>query len=102
MITPNTKLYAVGFLLYTKENPSRLYKTYLTIILPVLSLLQSISQYPVISNDVEEDNHDIEVAHMDNDPYFGVPEVIAPVVEVIAPVPAVSTGSPSSTNIDQD
>ncbi|GJR83727.1 retrovirus-related pol polyprotein from transposon TNT 1-94 [Tanacetum coccineum] len=32
---------------------------------------------PVIQNDVEEDNHDIEVAHMGNDPYFGVqiPEV---------------------------
>ncbi|GJV15945.1 retrovirus-related pol polyprotein from transposon TNT 1-94 [Tanacetum coccineum] len=30
------------------------------------------------------------------------PEVIAPVVEVIAPVPVVSTGSPSSTNVDQD
>ncbi|GKD25243.1 integrase, catalytic region, zinc finger, CCHC-type containing protein [Tanacetum coccineum] len=28
---------------------------------------------PVIPNDVEEDNHDIEVAHMNNDPYFGVP-----------------------------
>ncbi|GKB03743.1 hypothetical protein Tco_0831886, partial [Tanacetum coccineum] len=28
---------------------------------------------PVISNDVEEDNHDIKVAHMGNDPYFGVP-----------------------------
>ncbi|GJU00932.1 retrovirus-related pol polyprotein from transposon TNT 1-94 [Tanacetum coccineum] len=28
---------------------------------------------PVIQNDVEEDNHDIEVAHMGNDPYFGVP-----------------------------
>ncbi|GJZ47819.1 hypothetical protein Tco_0601651 [Tanacetum coccineum] len=32
---------------------------------------------PVIPNDVEEDNHDIEVEHMGNDPYFGVriPEV---------------------------
>ncbi|GJY19557.1 retrovirus-related pol polyprotein from transposon TNT 1-94, partial [Tanacetum coccineum] len=31
----------------------------------------------VIPNDVEEENHDIEVAHMGNDPYFGVliPEV---------------------------
>ncbi|GKE04186.1 retrovirus-related pol polyprotein from transposon TNT 1-94, partial [Tanacetum coccineum] len=29
-------------------------------------------------------------------------EVIAPVVEVIAPVPAVSTGSSSLTNVDQD
>ncbi|GJR83119.1 retrovirus-related pol polyprotein from transposon TNT 1-94 [Tanacetum coccineum] len=28
---------------------------------------------PVILNDVEEDNHDIEVAHMGNDQYFGVP-----------------------------
>ncbi|GJV46307.1 retrovirus-related pol polyprotein from transposon TNT 1-94 [Tanacetum coccineum] len=28
---------------------------------------------PIIPNDVEEDNHDIEVAHMGNDPYFGVP-----------------------------
>ncbi|GJW54579.1 retrovirus-related pol polyprotein from transposon TNT 1-94, partial [Tanacetum coccineum] len=27
---------------------------------------------PVIPNDVEEDNHDIEVAHMGNDRYFGV------------------------------
>ncbi|GJR20070.1 putative ribonuclease H-like domain-containing protein [Tanacetum coccineum] len=28
---------------------------------------------PIILNDVEEDNHDIEVAHMGNDLYFGVP-----------------------------
>ncbi|GKF99427.1 hypothetical protein Tco_0298210, partial [Tanacetum coccineum] len=27
----------------------------------------------VIPNDVEADNHDIEVAHMDNNPYFGIP-----------------------------
>ncbi|GJZ97783.1 retrovirus-related pol polyprotein from transposon TNT 1-94 [Tanacetum coccineum] len=30
------------------------------------------TQPPVILNDVEEDNHDIEVAHMGNDPYFGI------------------------------
>nr|GEV88239.1 hypothetical protein [Tanacetum cinerariifolium] len=30
------------------------------------------TQPPVIPNDVEEDNHDIEVAHMSNDPYFGI------------------------------
>ncbi|GKA60543.1 retrovirus-related pol polyprotein from transposon TNT 1-94 [Tanacetum coccineum] len=29
-------------------------------------------QPPVIPNDVEEDNHDIEIAHMGNDPYFGI------------------------------
>ncbi|GKG09736.1 hypothetical protein Tco_0338482, partial [Tanacetum coccineum] len=28
---------------------------------------------PIIPNDVEEDSHDIEVAHMGNDPYFGIP-----------------------------
>ncbi|GJS15747.1 retrovirus-related pol polyprotein from transposon TNT 1-94 [Tanacetum coccineum] len=31
------------------------------------------TQPPIIPNDVEEDNHDIEVAHMGNDPYFGIP-----------------------------
>ncbi|GKB54115.1 retrovirus-related pol polyprotein from transposon TNT 1-94 [Tanacetum coccineum] len=31
------------------------------------------TQPPVIPNDVEEDNHVIEVAHMGNDQYFGIP-----------------------------
>nr|GEZ28446.1 hypothetical protein [Tanacetum cinerariifolium]GEZ34602.1 hypothetical protein [Tanacetum cinerariifolium] len=31
------------------------------------------TQHPVIPNDVEEDNHDIKVAHMGNDPLFGMP-----------------------------
>ncbi|GJZ91672.1 retrovirus-related pol polyprotein from transposon TNT 1-94 [Tanacetum coccineum] len=31
------------------------------------------TQSPVIPNDVKEDNHDIEVTHMGNDPYFGIP-----------------------------
>ncbi|GJT10723.1 retrovirus-related pol polyprotein from transposon TNT 1-94 [Tanacetum coccineum] len=30
------------------------------------------TQPPVIPNDAEEDNHDIEVTHMGNDPYFGI------------------------------
>ncbi|GJY31600.1 hypothetical protein Tco_0415095, partial [Tanacetum coccineum] len=30
------------------------------------------TQYPVISNDVEEDNHELDVAHMNNDPFFGI------------------------------
>nr|GEU31539.1 hypothetical protein [Tanacetum cinerariifolium] len=39
---------------------------------PSPSITQTISkiQPPVIPNDVEEDNHDIEVAHMGNDPFF--------------------------------
>ncbi|GJU01029.1 retrovirus-related pol polyprotein from transposon TNT 1-94 [Tanacetum coccineum] len=30
------------------------------------------TQSPVISNDVEEVNHDLDVAHMNNDPFFGI------------------------------
>ncbi|GKD69612.1 retrovirus-related pol polyprotein from transposon TNT 1-94 [Tanacetum coccineum] len=43
---------------------------------------------PVIPNDVEEDNHDIEVAHMCNDPYFGIP------------IPEVPSDQSSLTNKD--
>ncbi|GJW20072.1 retrovirus-related pol polyprotein from transposon TNT 1-94 [Tanacetum coccineum] len=31
------------------------------------------TQSLVISNNVEEDNHDLDVAHMNNDPFFGIP-----------------------------
>ncbi|GKF76091.1 hypothetical protein Tco_0225535 [Tanacetum coccineum] len=31
------------------------------------------TQTPILSHDVEEDNHNIEVAHMGNDPYFSIP-----------------------------
>ncbi|GKA60448.1 retrovirus-related pol polyprotein from transposon TNT 1-94, partial [Tanacetum coccineum] len=31
------------------------------------------NQTPIIPNDVEKDNHDLDVAHMNNDPYFGIP-----------------------------
>ncbi|GJS69201.1 retrovirus-related pol polyprotein from transposon TNT 1-94 [Tanacetum coccineum] len=31
------------------------------------------TQSPVISNDVEEDNHDLDVAHTKNDPFFSIP-----------------------------
>nr|GEU95516.1 retrovirus-related Pol polyprotein from transposon TNT 1-94 [Tanacetum cinerariifolium] len=42
---------------------------------PSLSKSQTTpeTQPPVIPNDVEEDNHDIKVAHMGNDPFFGMP-----------------------------
>ncbi|GJU07391.1 retrovirus-related pol polyprotein from transposon TNT 1-94 [Tanacetum coccineum] len=30
------------------------------------------TQSSVISNDVEEENHDLDVAHMNNDPFFGI------------------------------
>ncbi|GJU33387.1 integrase, catalytic region, zinc finger, CCHC-type containing protein [Tanacetum coccineum] len=31
------------------------------------------TQSPVIPNDVEEDNHDLDVAHINNDSFFGIP-----------------------------
>ncbi|GJY77556.1 retrovirus-related pol polyprotein from transposon TNT 1-94 [Tanacetum coccineum] len=31
------------------------------------------TQSPIISNDVEEENHDLDVVHMNNDPFFGIP-----------------------------
>ncbi|GKF76434.1 hypothetical protein Tco_0225878 [Tanacetum coccineum] len=30
------------------------------------------TQSPIIPNDVEEDNHDLDVAHMNNDLFFGI------------------------------
>ncbi|GJV03320.1 retrovirus-related pol polyprotein from transposon TNT 1-94 [Tanacetum coccineum] len=31
------------------------------------------TQSPIISNNVEEENHDLDVAHMNNNPFFGIP-----------------------------
>ncbi|GJR07109.1 retrovirus-related pol polyprotein from transposon TNT 1-94 [Tanacetum coccineum] len=55
------------------------------------------TQSPIIRNDVEEDNHDLDVAYMNNDPFFGIPipendskassssDVIPTVVQSVAP-----------------
>ncbi|GKC38758.1 integrase, catalytic region, zinc finger, CCHC-type containing protein [Tanacetum coccineum] len=42
---------------------------------PLTPNLQTIleTQSLVISNNVEEENHDLDVAHMNNDPFFGIP-----------------------------
>ncbi|GKB72353.1 hypothetical protein Tco_0933765 [Tanacetum coccineum] len=31
------------------------------------------TQSPIIPNDVKEDNHDLDIAHMNNDMFFGIP-----------------------------
>nr|GEZ41809.1 uncharacterized mitochondrial protein AtMg00810-like [Tanacetum cinerariifolium] len=36
------------------------------------------TQSPIIPNDVEEDNHDLDVAHMNNDLFFGIPILEVP------------------------
>ncbi|GJX38240.1 retrovirus-related pol polyprotein from transposon TNT 1-94 [Tanacetum coccineum] len=54
------------------------------------------TQSHVISNDVEEENHDLDVAHMNNDPFFGIPilendfeasssDVIPTIMHTVAP-----------------
>ncbi|GJZ47173.1 retrovirus-related pol polyprotein from transposon TNT 1-94 [Tanacetum coccineum] len=40
---------------------------------PSNSQITPETQSPVISNDVEEENHDLYVTHMNNDPFFGIP-----------------------------
>ncbi|GJY36654.1 retrovirus-related pol polyprotein from transposon TNT 1-94 [Tanacetum coccineum] len=45
------------------------------------------TQTPIISHNDEEDNHDIEVAHMGNDPYFGIP------------IPEIAYGQYSSSDV---
>nr|GEV96008.1 reverse transcriptase domain-containing protein [Tanacetum cinerariifolium] len=42
--------------------------------LPSNSQTTPETQPPIIPNDVEEDNHDIKVAHMGNDPFFAMQE----------------------------
>nr|GEV36958.1 hypothetical protein [Tanacetum cinerariifolium] len=44
------------------------------------------TQPPLIPHDVKEDNHDIEVAYMGNDPFFGIP------------IPEVASDQPLSTD----
>ncbi|GJW45245.1 retrovirus-related pol polyprotein from transposon TNT 1-94 [Tanacetum coccineum] len=40
--------------------------------LPSISQTTPETQSPIIPEDVEEDNHDLDVAHMNNDLYFGI------------------------------
>ncbi|GJY04957.1 hypothetical protein Tco_0370897 [Tanacetum coccineum] len=43
------------------------------VIAPIAEVVAPKPVSPVISNDVEEENHDLDVAHMNNDPFFGIP-----------------------------
>nr|GEY49705.1 retrovirus-related Pol polyprotein from transposon TNT 1-94 [Tanacetum cinerariifolium] len=47
------------------------------------------TQSPIIPNDVEEDNHDLDIAHMNNHPFFGIP------------IPKISSNQSSSTDYIQ-
>nr|GEW47387.1 hypothetical protein [Tanacetum cinerariifolium] len=41
--------------------------------LPSNSQTTPETQSSILPNDVEDDNHDLDVAHMNNDPFFGIP-----------------------------
>ncbi|GJZ49503.1 hypothetical protein Tco_0603693, partial [Tanacetum coccineum] len=60
------------------------------------------TQSPVIPNDVEEDNHDLDVAHMNYDPLFGIsiPENDSEVSSSSDVIPTVvQTAAPNSEHI---
>nr|GEW11343.1 retrovirus-related Pol polyprotein from transposon TNT 1-94 [Tanacetum cinerariifolium] len=52
------------------------------------------TQSHVISNDVEEENHDLCVAHINNDPFFGIPIVYLDVIRTV-----VHTAAPNSEHV---
>ncbi|GJY40162.1 retrovirus-related pol polyprotein from transposon TNT 1-94 [Tanacetum coccineum] len=60
------------------------------------------TQSPIIPNDVEEDNHDLDVAHMNNDPFFGIliPENDSEASSSSYVIPAVvHTATPNSEHV---
>ncbi|GJS32234.1 retrovirus-related pol polyprotein from transposon TNT 1-94 [Tanacetum coccineum] len=61
------------------------------------------TQPPIIPNDVEEENHDIEVAHMGNDPYFGIsiPEVSSDQSSSLDSIHTIISQSPRGIFINQ-
>ncbi|GKA43760.1 hypothetical protein Tco_0736484 [Tanacetum coccineum] len=60
------------------------------------------TQSPVIPNDVEEDNHDLGVAYMNNDPFFGIPipinDFTASLSSNVIPI-VVHTAAPNSLHV---
>ncbi|GJR36974.1 retrovirus-related pol polyprotein from transposon TNT 1-94 [Tanacetum coccineum] len=60
------------------------------------------TQSPVIPNDVEEDNHDLDVAYMNNDPFFGIliPENNSEASSSLDVIPTVvHTATPNSEHV---
>ncbi|GKC45147.1 hypothetical protein Tco_1062869, partial [Tanacetum coccineum] len=60
------------------------------------------TQSPIIPNDVEEENHDVDVSHMNNDPFFGIsiPENKSEVSSSLDVIPTfVHTAAPTSEHV---
>nr|GEX19106.1 hypothetical protein [Tanacetum cinerariifolium] len=69
--------------------------------LPSNSQTTPETQTPIISDDVEEDNHNLYVAHMNNDPIIGVQESPKTLTFYDASLHEGSTSQESSSNIRQ-
>nr|GEZ80432.1 hypothetical protein [Tanacetum cinerariifolium] len=62
------------------------------------------TQSPVISNDVEEENHDLDVAHMNNYPFFGIsiPENISEASNSSNVIPTfMHTAAPNTEHVNK-
>ncbi|GKD45385.1 retrovirus-related pol polyprotein from transposon TNT 1-94, partial [Tanacetum coccineum] len=62
------------------------------------------TQSPIIPNDVEEHNHDLDVAHMNNDPFFGIliPENDSEASSSLDVIPiVVYTATPNSEHVNK-
>nr|GEY81832.1 retrovirus-related Pol polyprotein from transposon TNT 1-94 [Tanacetum cinerariifolium] len=71
---------------------------------PSTSQTSHETQSPVISNDVEEENHDLNVANMNNDPVFGIPilENISKASYSLEVIPTVvHTAFPNSEHVNK-
>nr|GEW21855.1 hypothetical protein [Tanacetum cinerariifolium] len=63
------------------------------------------TQSPIISNDIEKVNHDLDVAHMNNDPFFGIsiPENVSEASSFSDVIPTVvHTAAPNSKHTYKD
>ncbi|GJX71871.1 retrovirus-related pol polyprotein from transposon TNT 1-94 [Tanacetum coccineum] len=62
------------------------------------------THYPIIPNDVEEDNHDLDVAHMNNNSFFGIliPENDSEASSSLDVIPTVvRTAAPNSEHVNK-
>nr|GEV59633.1 hypothetical protein [Tanacetum cinerariifolium] len=62
------------------------------------------TQSPIISNDVEEENHDLDIAHMNNDPFYGIsiPENVFEASSSSDVIPTVvHTAAPNSEHVNK-
>ncbi|GKE53566.1 hypothetical protein Tco_1488722, partial [Tanacetum coccineum] len=64
---------------------------------------EAVALSPVISIDVEEENHDLDVAHINNDPFFGIliPENISESLSLDVIPTVVQTATPNSEHVNK-